>query len=195
MEIGEHVQLGRQRRALVHILAVAAGPEKRLALGVLQAREINLAAAKNGFVLGGEILADDGDQPDGREMAGGQSKIAGGAAEGAVNLSVRGFNAIERDRPHDQKRHDLSQFLAGRVMQFCVLVKSRRHLRNVLSDDWCEALLCRRRNHLAVRDDGVGERRAALAPALAAQRTHRFANRALHVFRIAPHVGEDFIRA
>ena len=103
LEIGEHVELGGQRGALVHVLAVAAGPEEALPLRVLDAGEIDLAALENGLFLLGEILADDGHNAHRRELARRQRKITGRAAERAVHLAEGRFNRIKRHRTDNQK--------------------------------------------------------------------------------------------
>ena len=102
-KVGEHVQVRGQRRAFVHVLAVAARPEERLSGGALETGEVDLAALEDRSIPVGEILADHGDHPDGRKMARGQSEIARGASERAVNLAMRCFDAVECDRTHNQK--------------------------------------------------------------------------------------------
>src|SRR6202041_3725820 len=101
---------------------------------MLQARQIDLAAAENSLIFRREILANECHQADGREVTRGQSEIARRPSERAFNLAVRGFNAIESDRSTYQKRHDLSCFLAGRAGQFCGLFS------DVLANDRPEAL-------------------------------------------------------
>ena len=98
LEIRENVELGDKRGALVHVLVVAPGPEEGFAGGTFEAGEIDVAMLENGHVFLCEVIADDGDHAHRREMAGGKSEVAGGAAEQAICFSVRRFNAIERDR-------------------------------------------------------------------------------------------------
>ncbi len=97
LEIREDVELGGQRGALVHVLAVAPGPEKSFAAGTLEAGEIDVAALEDGHVFFREIIANDRDHAHRREMARGQGEIAGGAAEQAIHFAVRRFDAVERN--------------------------------------------------------------------------------------------------
>ena len=72
IEVGEHVQIGAQRGAIVHILRIDAGPEKGLAaLDALQAFQIDPAVGQQFLVFSGEVVADHGDYL-------GLGKIAGG---------------------------------------------------------------------------------------------------------------------
>src|SRR6185437_5154676 len=98
-EGGEHVEIGDQSGSLIHILAVLARPKKRFTLGVLESRKVDLAAAKNSLIFGGEILAHHSDQAHRCEVAGGKREVGAGATEGAVNLAEWRFYSIKRDRP------------------------------------------------------------------------------------------------
>ena len=51
------------------------------AVGVLNAGGIDAAAGEDGFVLGGEVTADDTDDADAGEVAGGEGKVSRGAAK------------------------------------------------------------------------------------------------------------------
>jgi hypothetical protein len=68
---------------------------------VLESGEIDLAAFENGFVLVGEILANDGHHANWREMAGGQREIAGRAAQRAVHFPWA-FRWRQTPRTHNQ---------------------------------------------------------------------------------------------
>ncbi len=72
IEIGEHVQIGAQRSAIVHVVRINARPEERLAaLYALQAFQIDPAVRQQLFVFSGEVVAHHGDDL-------GLGKIAGG---------------------------------------------------------------------------------------------------------------------
>ncbi len=103
LECGEDVQLGGQGDALVGIGAVAPGPEKRFARGVLQAGDIDAAALEDRGVGFGEIVADHADQIYVREVAGRHGKISRRAAQRALHLAERRLQRIERHRTHHKK--------------------------------------------------------------------------------------------
>ena len=72
IEVGEHVQIGAQRGAVVHIVRINARPEKCFAsLHALQAFQIDAAVGQQFLVFGGEVVAHHGDDF-------GLGKIAGG---------------------------------------------------------------------------------------------------------------------
>ena len=54
------------------------------------------------FVFGREIVADDADEIDVSEIAGGKREIGGGTADDAVFLSVWAFDAIECYGTYDE---------------------------------------------------------------------------------------------
>ena len=103
LERGEDVQLRGQRDALVGIGAVAPGPEKCLARGVLQAGDIDAASLEDRGVAFGEIVADDAHQIYVREVAGRHGKIRRRAAQRAFHLAERRLQRIERHRTHHKK--------------------------------------------------------------------------------------------
>ena len=96
LEIGEHVEVGPQRGAVVHIGGVDAGPEEGFPGDALQSFEIDVARGAAGRILLREIVADDGHDFDIGEVAGRQRDIGGGAAQHAIDFPVRRFHAIIR---------------------------------------------------------------------------------------------------
>ena len=103
IEIGEDVQVGSQRLAVVHIGRIDALPEKRFARDPFQSLQIDLARRQQIRVLLGEILAHHADQADIREIAGGKSDICGRAAQHSVHAPVRRFKSVIRDGSNDDK--------------------------------------------------------------------------------------------
>ena len=66
IEVGEDVEVGPQRGAVVHVLRVDARPEERLAPGdALESGQIDAAAGQKIDVRLGEIVADHGDDLNG----------------------------------------------------------------------------------------------------------------------------------
>ncbi len=77
IEIGEDVEVGAQGGAVVHIGRINARPEECLPAGnALEAFEIDLAGGEEIDVFLREIVADDGDDLDRREIAGGESNVS-----------------------------------------------------------------------------------------------------------------------
>ena len=74
---------------------VAAGPVEALAGGVLDAGGVDAAGGEDGFVLGEEVFADDADDADVGEEAGGEGEVGGGAAEDAFALAAGGFEGVK----------------------------------------------------------------------------------------------------
>jgi hypothetical protein len=77
IEIGEHVQIGAQRGAVVHIVGINAGPEECFAaLDALQAFQIDAAIGEQFLVFGGEVVAHHGDNLGLGKITGGQTDIS-----------------------------------------------------------------------------------------------------------------------
>ena len=98
LEICEDIEVRSQSRALVHVLVVAPGPIECFPLGAFQALQINVLVFEDGHIFSRKIIADNSHQAHRREVTGGQREIAGGAAQKAIVLAVRSFNAIESHR-------------------------------------------------------------------------------------------------
>ena len=70
---------------------------------MLDAGEIDFAAFENGAFLFGEILANDGDDAHWRELARGERKVTGRAAQRFVHFSEGCFNRVKRHRTDYQE--------------------------------------------------------------------------------------------
>ena len=87
MEIGEHVEVGAQGGAVVHVGRVDARPEKCLAArDAFQTFQIDIARGQQIDVFLREIVAHHGDDLDRSEIAGRQRDISGRAAQHAVDF-------------------------------------------------------------------------------------------------------------
>jgi hypothetical protein len=85
-------QLGVDRLARVQIPAVLAVPEERPPAGdLLDARDVDTAAAHDLELLLAEVLADRADDADVVEEGGGQGEVDGGAAEHPLALTEGGL--------------------------------------------------------------------------------------------------------
>ena len=116
IEIGEDVEIGLQRLAVVHIGRVLTGPEEGLAGDAIETGEIDLAGRQEIDVFLREILADDADDFDLRKIRGGERNVGARSAEHAVNFSMRRFDAvIGNGSNHDE----------GHVRQDCSELRSR----------------------------------------------------------------------
>ncbi len=72
IEVGEHVQIGAQGGAIVHILRINTGPEEGLAsFHALQTFQIDAAVREQFLVFGGEVVAHHGDYLGLGEITGG----------------------------------------------------------------------------------------------------------------------------
>src|SRR6185437_5665986 len=101
----EDVEVCAQRLRLGEGAGVGAGPMEAEAFGALDAARVDAALGEDGFVFREEVLAHDGDDAHGGEVAGGKSKVRGCAAENLRPLAVRGLNAVERYRTNYKNRH------------------------------------------------------------------------------------------
>ena len=90
---------------LVEVFAVLAAPVECLAVGVLDAARVDAARGEHVFVLGGEIVAHDGDDAHLGEVAGGEREIGGRAAENLLALAEGGLEGIEGHRADYEDRH------------------------------------------------------------------------------------------
>ncbi len=80
LEGGEDIELGVVGLGLVEIFEIGAFPEEAFAGGVLDAARVDVAGGEDGFLLGAEVLADDGDDADIGEETGGEREVSGRAA-------------------------------------------------------------------------------------------------------------------
>ena len=93
----EDVEVGLERLARVHVLAVDAAPEERLAaLDVLDVVGVDVAAVQDGVLVVAEVVADRADDADLVEERRGEREVDGGAAEHALALAVRGLARRQR---------------------------------------------------------------------------------------------------
>jgi len=98
-------KLGQQRPAIVHVDFVFAGPVKRFAGKNLQAFEINVMALVKLEVTFWKIVADDSDEFDWTEKAGGNRGVAGRTAQQTRIFSFWRFDRIEGSRANNQDTH------------------------------------------------------------------------------------------
>ncbi len=94
LKIGEHVEIGGERHAIVHVVGIFAGPEESLAGHALQAFEVDAAAGQQIGIGLREIVAHHGHDAHLREITRGERNIGGGAAQHALHASVRRFDAV-----------------------------------------------------------------------------------------------------
>ncbi len=132
LKAGEHVQVGLQRLGLVDVVAVLALPEERLAFGALNAARIHAALVHHGFVLGQEVVAHHANHAHVGEIAGGERKIRGSAAQHFFANTVRGLQAIECNRTNNDDGQDRLLFVFVLEIlsddEFQALQRGRRHL-------------------------------------------------------------------
>ena len=101
-EILEDVEVGRQGLGHGGVLAVPAGPAEGLALGDLEAAEVDAALGEEDAVLTREVRTHDAHELDRREVAGGQGEEGGRAAEGVMAGAREGLDGVERDGADDE---------------------------------------------------------------------------------------------
>ena len=71
--------------------------------GVLDALGVDASIGEDGLVGGGEVFADDADDADVREEAGGEGEVGGGSADDLFTLAggggegVKGYGAYYED--------------------------------------------------------------------------------------------------
>src|SRR5665213_2287380 len=94
LKIREHVEIGGERHAIVHVVGIFAGPEESLAGYAFQAFQIDTAAGQQIGIGLREIVAHHGHDAHLREITRGEGNIRGGAAQHALHASVRRFNAV-----------------------------------------------------------------------------------------------------
>ena len=102
IKVSEDVQFGDQGFAFVEMLGIFSGPEEGFADGALEASGIDFAAMEDGLVFGGKIFADDGDEVDMSEEAGGYCEISGGSADNPINFAIRAFDGVKCDRAYNE---------------------------------------------------------------------------------------------
>ena len=84
----------------------------------MQAGEVNAAGAEAGEVAGGEVVADDADQARGREVAGGERRVTGGAAEDALAAGAGRDDVVIRDGADDEDGRRVRGRWWGSVRRF-----------------------------------------------------------------------------
>ena len=67
------------------------------AVGVLDASRVDAAAGEDGFVLGGEVTADDADDTNAGEVGGGEGEVGGGATEDLFGFAGGGGEGVKGD--------------------------------------------------------------------------------------------------
>ena len=77
LERGEDIQLGVERRALVHVLVVFARPEKRFSGNALQPCGADVAFRKDAVVLLSEVVPHHAHHLHLSEVAGRYGKVSG----------------------------------------------------------------------------------------------------------------------
>ena len=102
LPVFEHVQRHLVRGAAVHVVMVLAAPGEGFTLAAFQTVQRDAACGQHVEVRLGEIMADDTDEMDRlAEDAGGQCRVAGGAAEQVFLRILRGFDIIKGDGSGD----------------------------------------------------------------------------------------------
>jgi len=102
----EDVEVGLERLARVHVLAVDAAPEERLAaLDVLDVLGVDVAAVQDGVLVGAEVVADRADDANLVEERGGEREMDGSAAEHALAPAVRGLHGVIGNRSDNGDTH------------------------------------------------------------------------------------------
>ena len=94
IEIREHVEIGGQGDAVVHVVGIFAGPEKGLAGDALQTFQIDAAAGEQFGVCLREIVAHHGHDARLRKITGGKRDVSSGPAEHPLHAAMRRFDAI-----------------------------------------------------------------------------------------------------
>jgi hypothetical protein len=102
IEVGEHVELRVERARGVQIEAVFAHPAEGLAArDALQILGADPALVKDGFVFGGEIVADDGDDAHVGEERGRYREVRDGSPQAALARAERRGDGINGYRADD----------------------------------------------------------------------------------------------
>ncbi len=102
----EDVQVGLERLARVHVLAVDALPEERLAtLDVLDVVRDHAPAVQHGVLVLAEVVADRPDDAHLMKERRGEREMDGGAAEHPLAAAVRGLDRVIRDRSDNSDTH------------------------------------------------------------------------------------------
>jgi hypothetical protein len=72
---------------------------------VLDAANVDATAGEDPLFCGAEVVADDGDDADLREVAGGEREMSRRATEATIPAAGRGFKGIERDTAYNKNCH------------------------------------------------------------------------------------------
>ena len=97
IEIGQHIQVGDQRIAAIHVVVILAAPEKGFLIGAhIYPIQMNPAAAQLFHLRLRKIIAHDGDLFDGlHEMTGCIRNIRGGTANDPIGLPKGSFDRVK----------------------------------------------------------------------------------------------------
>ena len=87
MKVLEDVQVGKVGFGFVQVVQILPAPAKRLPFCVLDAASIDAAFFQHVFVFGSEVFADNGDDANVGEIAGGKSKVGRSAAENVLRVT------------------------------------------------------------------------------------------------------------
>src|SRR5882672_1367692 len=117
LEGQEYAEVDGDRRRARHVPFEAAVPAEGLAVGALEAGEVDLLRLEHLEMLRREVAADDPDHPHRREAAGGQREMSRRSAQFIVGAPVRRLERIERHAPHHQHvRHSILRVESIREM-------------------------------------------------------------------------------
>src|SRR5882762_3392213 len=174
-EFREDVEVRDQCDALVEIFRIAAGPEEALPFLALQAFDVDRALFQDGFVFWIKVVADNADKIDVGKKTRGDGEVCGGAAEGALYLSIRTFESIVCNRTNNEKGHG---FLLGQI----------------LADNGGKIFLCFFGNQLEIGNQRMRQRGTAFAFALSRHRLDGFANDVLGISGVLIERGDDLRR-
>ena len=125
LEVREHVQIGPQRLAIVHVLGVNALPEKCFAGNPLQTREIDFPALEEIEILLVEIVADDGRRSSPDEKTRGQADIGRRSAEHPVHFAIWRLDSVIRDGTNNNDGHCFD--CSRRPMSVALTRRARLH--------------------------------------------------------------------
>ena len=101
----ENIQLHGAGLTGVHVPHVFPGPAEGFAWNDLEAGEVDLAIAEKFDMFLREILADDANEADGREIRCGDGAVGSGATEEIFVFGELGFDVIQRDGANDENGH------------------------------------------------------------------------------------------
>ena len=122
----EDVEVRLERVARIHVVAVDAAPEERLAtLDVLDVVGVDAARVQDRVLVVAEVVADGPHDADLVEERRGQREVHGGAAEHALASAVRRLHGIEGDGSNDSDTHRLALFHSSIGLRELVLRRAK----------------------------------------------------------------------